>query len=170
MKTQITTLAAAVAFAMSTAAFAQYSGGSDSTIYQSGNNNTNDVTQWGSQNSRIYQQGSYNSATVSQDDVSGVATTLPGLNDSGIEQFGSGNSADVTQLGTKNDSTVYQETLFNSATVDQEGYKNVSVVEKLVSTMTQTLPKVVNLMIATPTLKDFPMMRLSTKMALGISL
>ncbi|WP_243470595.1 hypothetical protein [Vreelandella lionensis] len=79
MKTQITTIAAAVAFAMSTAASAQYwSSGSDSTIYQSGNHNTNDITQWGTQTSRVYQEGNNNSTVVSQDDVSGIATKFPG--------------------------------------------------------------------------------------------
>ncbi|MGP9510845.1 curlin subunit CsgB, partial [Halomonas sp. AOP43-D1-39] len=99
MKTQITTIAAAVAFAMSTAASAQYwSAGSDSTIYQSGNSNTNDITQWGTQTSRVYQEGNSNSTTVSQDDISGVATTLPGRNKTGIDQIGQSNTADVTQL------------------------------------------------------------------------
>ena len=65
MKTQMTAIAAAVTFAMSTAAFAQ-SAGSESTILQDGYKNTNNITQWGSQTSRVYQEGGFNSTTVSQ--------------------------------------------------------------------------------------------------------
>ena len=129
MKTQITTIAAAVAFAMSTAAFAQ-SVGSDSSIYQYGSDNTNDVTQWGTQKSRILQEGNGNSATVTQDDVVGYSTYAPGRNNSNIEQTANGNEAIVDQLGAYNVSGIYQTSSDNDANVTQDGKMNDSYVKQ----------------------------------------
>ncbi len=66
MKTQFTTIAAAVAIAMSTAASAQFNG-NDSSIYQAGERNENEITQAGNYNaSRVDQIGTYNETTVRQ--------------------------------------------------------------------------------------------------------
>ena len=89
MKTQITTIAAAIALAMSATALA----GSDSTIDQTGDDNVNNVTQYGTQESRIYQYGDDNTATVTQDD-----NYRGGENYSNIEQTDDGNSAEAIKM------------------------------------------------------------------------
>ncbi|SHM24868.1 hypothetical protein [Vreelandella subglaciescola] len=154
MKMQMTTIAAAVALTVSVSAVAQtapgsqfngsrntvnsmagplYDGnavGSDSYINQTGNSNTNSVTQWGTQISRIKQNGSGNETTVVQDDVVGVAQTAPGQNYSKIDQDGKFNKADVNQLGEQNDSIINQDGNRNNANVAQDGTRNDSWVKQ----------------------------------------
>jgi len=153
MKTQLTTIAAAIAFTMSAAALAQtmpdssfnnsrntingmagssYDGnpvGSDSFINQVGDNNNNAVVQWGTQISRIQQNGNNNGTSINQDDVVGQALTSPGQHYSLVDQDGNSNYASVAQLGKYNDSKVYQEGNRNYANIDQSGELNDSWVK-----------------------------------------
>ena len=143
MKTQITTIAAAIAFAMSTAASAQYWAGSDSTIEQKGDNNTNNITQMGTQESRVQQEGDHNSTLVSQSGKSNDSyvyqeqnNNTSNVNQDGFLnktvslQIGTHNTSSATQNDNWNDNYTYQEGSNNTATVSQEGYFNKSVTEQ----------------------------------------
>lgn len=99
---------------------------SESFIYQDGNGNDSDVTQYGEQWSDISQVGDLNDARVQQDDV--VGGTGTGENESIISQRGFDNDAQVDQLGERNDSTVTQNGAFNDADVDQQGLLNDSYI------------------------------------------
>ncbi|MYL23665.1 hypothetical protein GLV89_07650 [Halomonas alkaliantarctica] len=153
MKTQLTTIAAAVAFTMSAAALAQttpnatfngsiatidsmagYSAGSapgsDSYITQTAgsDDNVNSVTQWGTQYSRITQSGDRNQVTIVQDDVVGVAKVTPGYNESIVRQVGNDNKVNVNQLGEYNDSWIKQDGNNNDSLVAQDGEYNDSYI------------------------------------------
>lgn len=154
MKLQLTTIAAAVALTMSAASLAQstpdgsfngsrgtinsmagssYDGnpvGSDSYIDQTGNNNNNNVVQWGTQISRIQQEGDNNSVNIDQDEIEGQAETFPGQNYSLVDQDGNRNHATVVQLDKYNDSKIYQEGNRNYANIDQDGDLNDSWVKQ----------------------------------------
>lgn len=155
MKIQLTTIAAAVAFTMSSAAMAQttspdgtfngsrstinnmagpsYDGnpvGSDSYIDQTGDGNINTVVQWGTQISRIKQDGDNNSVNIDQDEIAGQALTDPGQHYSYVDQDGNRNHATVVQLDKYNDSKIYQEGNRNFANIDQDGELNDSWVKQ----------------------------------------
>ncbi|NVF13851.1 hypothetical protein [Vreelandella maris] len=156
MKLQLTTIAAAVAIALSSASFAQttpsttFNGsintidtmagytkgsgaGSDSYITQTAgsDDNVNNVTQWGTQYSRITQTGDRNRVTVVQDDEVGVAKVSPGFNESIVRQEGNDNKVKLNQLGEYNDSWIKQDGSDNDSLVEQDGNLNDSYISSV---------------------------------------